>query len=119
MTFIDDLLAPVFERAGDDQIEVAGIRYDPQSLSSREDVQEELGITEREFLEAIIVDQDGAVPLRSLTKYTDWSVSETSDVVSELEADGAILRLEVGEAEVVRLPAADIPTDREPVTNHS
>lgn len=119
MTFIDDLLAPVFERAGDNQIEVAGITYDPRSLSSREDVQYELGITEREFVEAIILDQDGAVRLRSLTTYTDWSVSETRDVLTELEAEGAIVLSQVDEAEVVSLPAADTPENPEPVTNHS
>lgn len=109
MGLLNALARRLVEAGSRERVTVAGLEYEPSSIASRHDVPVELGLTEREFVEAILVDNRGRVRQRALTYYTDWSASQTSRVLAELEADGAIVRTRAGREKIVHLPGEDDP----------
>lgn len=92
--------------AADDQesSETEALRYDPEVLENRVDVLDELGLPPEEFVVRLVEEQDGQVRQQAFTEYTDWSEATVSRVLADLEADGVVVRIQVGRENVVCLP---------------
>lgn len=107
---MDGLVAQVRQLFGTDDdrvVEVAGFRYDPGELTSRADVTDVLGLTEREFVEAILVANGGCTWPHTFTDVTDWSASQVRTLLDDLEEEGAVVRLSAGRDTIVCLPGSD------------
>lgn len=95
-----------------DRIALAGVRYDPGEIERREDVQRVLGLSVREFVVAVLHDNEGRVKQRAFAEYTDWSASQVSRALTSLEDDGAIVRLRAGREKIVGLPPREETPER-------
>lgn len=96
-----------------DRVVLGGIGYDPKDVRSRDDVRRVLGLSEREFVVAILLDNGGRAMQGAFPEYTNWSASLVSRVLTELEDEGAIARHRIGREKVVGFPRREATSDRE------
>lgn len=92
---------------GDRIIEVAGLRYDPRNLTTRSDVTDVLGLTEREFVEAILADNGGCAWAATFTEVTAFSTTQVRRLLDELADEGAVERRRADQGAIVCLPEAN------------
>lgn len=86
---------------GDATVAVA---YDPEEIECRVDTLHEAGLEPEEFVQRLVEEEGGGVRQQAFTDYTDWSEATVSRVLSDLEDQGRIARIEVGREKVVCLP---------------
>lgn len=80
------------------------VPYDPEEIGRRVDTLYEAGLEPREFVRRLVEEEGGHVKQQAFTDYTDWSEATVSRVLSDLEDEGLIARVEVGREKVVCLP---------------
>lgn len=96
-----------------DRIVLARIDYGPRDVRSRDDVRRVLDLSVPEFVGAVLLDDGDRVTQRTFAEYTDWSPSQVSRILTELEDDGAIACLRDGQEKVVSFPRRRGPWNRE------
>lgn len=107
MRAIVKLVRRIVGAGGDRRVNVVGFRYDPTNLTTRDDVTGVLGLTEREFVEAILVENGGRIWPKTIREVTDWSASQVRTLLDDLEDEGAVVRRRAGWETIVSLPGAD------------
>lgn len=80
------------------------VPFDPEAIEHRADTLHEAGLEPREFVRRLVEEEGGSVRQQAFTDYTDWSEATVSRVLSDLEDEGLIARVEVGREKVVCLP---------------
>lgn len=80
------------------------VSYDPDEIERQADTLAELGLQPEEFVIQLLERADGRLRQQAFTNYTDWSEATVSRVLSEMEADGYITRISVGQENIVCLP---------------
>lgn len=93
--------------SGDPAVDVAGLQYDPRELTTRSDVTDVLGLTEREFVEAILADNGGCAWAGTFTEVTNWSGFQVRTLLDELADEGAVVCERADQDVVVCLPEAN------------
>lgn len=78
--------------------------YDPDELQCRVDTLVELGLTPEEFVRRLLDERGGQLEQQAFTDHTDWSETTVSRVLTGMEEDGAIERIQLGREKVVYLP---------------
>lgn len=80
------------------------VPYDPDEIERRADTLHEAGVEPPEFVRRLVEKEGGWVKQQAFTDYTDWSEATISRVLSDLEDDGLITRVEMGREKIVCLP---------------
>lgn len=65
---------------------------------------EELGLHPREFALHVLEENDGSLKQQAFVRYDDWSASTVSRVLQKLEADGRVVRVQIGREKTVYHP---------------
>jgi len=68
------------------------------------DVLVNLGLTEPEFALELLEAHDGKLPQKAFVDQLDWSKSKVSRMLTELEEDGEIVRISLGQEKIVYAP---------------
>jgi hypothetical protein len=77
---------------------------DPTSVETSYDVLLNLGLTESEFVLELLAAHDGKLPQQAFVEQLDWSKSKVSRLLSDIEDDGRIVRVSIGQEKVVYTP---------------
>lgn len=73
---------------------------------TKADVFLETGLTPEEFIVAQLEARDGRLRQQAICDITGWSVGTISRILSEMEDDGSIERVRIGQEKLVFLPGA-------------
>lgn len=83
----------------------------PTSAETPYDVLLNLGLTESEFVLELLEAHDGKLPQQAFVEQLDWSKSKVSRLLSDIEDDGRIVRVSIGQEKIVytrdRAPGQD------------
>jgi hypothetical protein len=82
------------------------------SQAPPEDVPPEF-LSDEDVVMNLLEENDGRMQQSAIVEQTDWSKAKTSRALSEMEADGDIVKIKIGRANTVALPS-DLPPGVDP-----
>lgn len=85
--------------------QVGSFDYNPEALQSRSDIPLELGISAETFVKRLVEQEGGQIRQAEFTRHTAFSPSTICRLLQELEAEGVIRRVRVGQEKIVILPS--------------
>ncbi|MXR19901.1 helix-turn-helix transcriptional regulator [Halobacterium bonnevillei] len=113
-TDTDDATASTATDADATEVDAADSETDDATASGAlpDDVPPEF-LSDEDVVVNLLEENDGRMQQSAIVEQTEWSKAKTSRALSEMEADGEIVKIKIGRANVVALPS-DLPPGVDP-----